>query len=290
MKSRQKKLDPKLKEAVLLLRYRTLKPARDANSFMKMTAIAKHLNITYVQTRRVCDRSQFVPKKKRKKDHTDRKLEEEHVAFLVDPRTLQQWAGKSLVERCVLFHRKFPNKRVSAMKLCRMYRQHHISRKVVKRYKGVSVNKWEQYLEWQEESWNALKLARKNNQRILFVDELVFTKQTIPRLDYASKGNNITVDESDFYHRYLACVAAISYERGVDAIMIFDSAVTKDSFCLFLEKLQRQNRGVPINIFLDNLQVHKTHQVLSAMERWSMQPIWNVPYRYDFQPIELVFS
>ena len=57
MKSRQKKLDPKLKEAVLLLRYRTLKPARDANSFMKMTAIAKHLNITYVQTRRVCDRS-----------------------------------------------------------------------------------------------------------------------------------------------------------------------------------------------------------------------------------------
>jgi len=57
MKHRQTTLAPKLKEAVLLLRYRTLKPARDAASFMQMTAIAKHLSITYAQTRRVCDRS-----------------------------------------------------------------------------------------------------------------------------------------------------------------------------------------------------------------------------------------
>ena len=45
-----------------------------------------------------------------------------------------------------------------------------------------------------------------------------------------------------------------------------------------------------LHIFLDNLQVHKTAHVKQAMERWGMSPIWNVPYRYDFQPIELVFS
>jgi len=117
------------------------------------------------------------------------------------------------------------------MKLCRLYREQHITRKVVKRYKGASESKWEQYLIWQEESWNALKLARNRNQRILFVDELVFTKSTIPRVDYASKGNNITVDERDFYHRYIACVAAISADRGIDAIMTFDTAVTKETFC-----------------------------------------------------------
>ena len=57
---------------------------------------------------------------------------------------------------------------------------------------------------------------------MVYVDEVVFTKATIPVLDYAPKYSNQTVDEKDFYSRYLAAVAAVSADRGVDALMIFD--------------------------------------------------------------------
>jgi len=127
-------------------------------------------------------------------------------------------------------------------------------------------------------------------QRVVYVDEVVFTKSTIPRVEYAVKGTNQTVDEKDYYYRYFAVVAAISADRGVDAIMVFDRAVTKDTFIAFLNKLRAQTPKQTINVFLDNLSVHKGPEVLAAMEEWKMKPIWNVPYRFDFQPIELVFS
>jgi hypothetical protein len=33
------------------------------------------------------------------------KLKKEHIDFLVDPKTLEDWAEKTLDERAVLFHR-----------------------------------------------------------------------------------------------------------------------------------------------------------------------------------------
>ena len=36
--------------------------------------------------------------------------------------------------------------------------------------------------------------------------------------------------------------------------------------------------------------MHKAPEVMEEFERLNIVPIWNVPYRYDFQPIELVFS
>jgi len=41
---------------------------------------------------------------------------------------------------------------------------------------------------------------------------------------------------------------------------------------------------------MDNLAVHKAPEVTQTMKQWQMVPIMNVPYRFDFNPIELVFS
>ena len=71
-------------------------------------------------------------------------------------------------------------------------------------------------------AWNALKEAFKVKERVIYIDEVVFTKTTIPRLDYALKYSNQTVDEKDFYSKYIAVIAAISADRGVDTILIYD--------------------------------------------------------------------
>ena len=148
--------------------------------------------------------------------------------------TLKAWAAKTLQERAVLYHRKFPNKKISPMSLCLFYKKHSIRRKRVTRFKSAPPNKQAEYDVWQMESWNALQTAFRAKERVVYVDEVVFTKATIPRLDYALKYSNQTVDEKDFYSKYIAVIAAISADRGVDTILIFDQAVNRFDFIEFL--------------------------------------------------------
>ena len=61
-----------------------------------------------------------------------RVLDECHISFLTDPKTLEEWAGKIGRERCVLFHRRFPNKRLALTTLRRIYAKHKIKRKKVR--------------------------------------------------------------------------------------------------------------------------------------------------------------
>ena len=117
-------------------------------------------------------------------------------------------------------------------------------------------------------------------RRILYVDELVFTKATVPRLEYSARYTNQTVDEKDYYHRYYACVAAISADRGVDHYMIFETAVTSDLFITFLHSVKARNANREVYIFFDNLPAHKTDEVHETMQQLQQVPVFNVPYRY----------
>ena len=119
-------------------------------------------------------------------------------------------------------------------------------------------------------------------ERILYCDECVFTKSAIPRLDYAARYQNLMLDESVFYHKYYACVAAVSADEGVDAVMVFDEAVKKHTFITFCEELRRRNGTKPLHLYLDNLPAHRSQEVSLACERLDIHIIWNPPYRYDF--------
>ena len=50
-------------------------------------------------------------------------------------------------------------------------------------------------------------------QRVVYVDEVNFTKTTIPTLDYAPKYSNQTIDEKDFYSKYISVIAVISADK-----------------------------------------------------------------------------
>ena len=36
-----------------------------------------------------------------------------HIGYLLSEQTLQEWAAKTLKERCILFHRRFPEVSIS---------------------------------------------------------------------------------------------------------------------------------------------------------------------------------
>ena len=167
------------------------------------------------------------------------------------------------------------------MSLCLFYKKHSIRRKKVTRFKSAAPSKQAEYDVWQMESWNALQAAFRAKERVIYIDEVVFTKTTIPRLDYAPKYSNQTVDEKDFYSKYLAVIAAISADRGVDTILIYDQAVNRFDIIEFLKHLRSLNEDRRLHVFLDNLSAHKTPEVMEAFNQQNIAPIFNVPYRYD---------
>ncbi len=122
------------------------------------------------------------------------KVRDHHVEFLISQETLNDQAEKTLAERCVLLHRKFPELKISPSYLSLIYKKNSIRRKVI--ILGKELRPWQRdkfsamFQQMKSEIRDALSMKKK----ILFVDESMFT--TAQRLTHAfsNKKSNIRVD------------------------------------------------------------------------------------------------
>ena len=55
-----------------------------------------------------------------------------HVRFLTNPELLEKWTHYNLDERCVLFHRQFPDMHLSRSQLSKLYKKHKIRKKKIR--------------------------------------------------------------------------------------------------------------------------------------------------------------
>ena len=53
------------------------------------------------------------------------------ITWLTDPEVLRSQAGLSLAQRAVIFHRKFPETKISAVWIGKIYKRNKIRRKIV---------------------------------------------------------------------------------------------------------------------------------------------------------------
>ena len=88
----------------------------------------------------------------------------------------------------------------------------------------------------------------------------------------------------------MAFLGAISDNEGLEAYTIHPNSITTKEFIEFVEMLSDKFHGQEFAIFMDNLQVHKTKEVLETCKRLKVRPIFNVPYSPDFNGIETYFS
>ena len=68
-------------------------------------------------------------KKKRKRPVT---LRTDQIDYLISQNTLEAWAGFSLEERVVLFHRKFIDVKITPQRLSAIYKRFGVSKKKVR--------------------------------------------------------------------------------------------------------------------------------------------------------------
>ena len=136
----------------------------------------------------------------------------------------------------------------------------------------------------------ALKRAKKDGFKIIYIDETVFTWSTVPRTEYCLQNRNVTVDKDWINEPTVAVLSGISRERGQELYMQFPKSVNVPKFKEDLTKLREKNGNTKVCIFMDNLSVHKAEESKKLMKQLKFRWIFNVPYAPDFNPIEFTFS
>lgn len=125
------------------------------------------------------------------KPKPERVLTKENIDYLTDRDTLQQWSGRTLLERCILFHRRFADKKISKTKLHQTYRDHGIRNKVVKYTKFQPTQNAYKYESERRLARFGLQFAYKKDMKVLFLDEVNFTRHSNHRTAYSHKYENI---------------------------------------------------------------------------------------------------
>ena len=119
-----------------MLRYGPTKDQRKPTAVHSFVVIARALCLPYNLVQHIC-RFKPVPERKKKFKSAVWQLEEQQLNFLFSEETLKLWSALTLKERVILFHRKFPHKRVSVTGLRRLYKKNKIKCKQVVQRKGM---------------------------------------------------------------------------------------------------------------------------------------------------------
>ena len=85
-------------------------------------------------------------------------------------------------------------------------------------------------------------------------------------------------------------IVTVSADCGLERYDIYDQAITATEFIKHLEKLRKINGDTRLAIFMDQLGVHKTKEVVERYKELDILKIENVSYSPEFNPIEACFS
>ena len=135
-----------------------------------------------------------------------------------------------------------------------------------------------------------MKRQRDFGHKILWLDEVNFTKLSIDKHAWSRMYSNIEVDQSRIYRGYTSVCATIAQGTGVEALAIQKKAFNRWEYIQYLYWLRYINGDKPLCIFMDNLSVHKTRETYDAYRTLDIHPIFNLAYSPDYNPIESIFS
>ena len=238
-----------MRQAILLLRYRTIEPKSKTTKYVSYARISKAVSQPYNIVQHLC--RQALKKKRRKANKNDRKLEQQQIDFLLSKDTLNLWAGKILAERCMLFHRKFPHKRIAVTSLRRLYLTNGVKRKIVRQEKLRPSHIRDNLEESKCKKLAEINAAVAEGRKILWLDELNFTKRTLQSREWSAKNSNLAIDQEQVYQGYKSVIVTVSRESGLEHYDIYDSAITQEEFADHLQILRKKNGKVPLALFMD---------------------------------------
>ena len=126
--------------------------------------------------------------------------------------------------------------------------------------------------------------------KVVFVDEMMTTVNTIPKLEWSAKGETIGLNRREYHKMSIATIEGVSSERGVELTHNHQGSININKFYDFLVALREINKRRKLAVFLDRLSVHKLKKIGKLAARLGIELIFNAAYSPNYNPIEGVFS
>ena len=150
--------------------------------------------------------------------------------------------------------------------LSQVYRMHKVKRRRIKWEKRAREQDDSNYVQEKKKMIRALKRAKKDGFKIIYIDETVFTRSTVPRTEYCLQNRNVTVDKNWINEPTMAVLSGISREKGQELFMLFPKSVNVPKFKEYLTKIREANGDAKVCLFMDNLSVHKANESQKLMK------------------------
>ena len=145
--------------------------------------------------------------------------------YLLDDETLLEQQCMTLYQRISHFNRRFPNVKLSVSKLSMIYRKNKIKKKKIKFTKIANRKQRKRISIHQRDTKQRVQDCIDRGFRIIYIDEFIVGKNTIQTHDYSKEHVNLCLDYQKVYTKPLACILAVSQERGIEKISIYDNSV-----------------------------------------------------------------
>ena len=168
--------------------------------------------------------------------------------------------------------------------------KHGVKRKKVRQEKSSEYRSRSDYKYKCRALISELDEVRRERRMIIYLDEINFTKLSLPKLEWSKKHSNLAVEQADVYQGYRSVLACMTEGHGIENLTIQPHAFNGDDFETYLKSMRRKHNTKPLALFMDQLSIHKTPTVKPWYRTLNITPIYNVGYSPEFNPIESVFS
>ena len=217
-------------------------------------------------------------------------LKPHEIKWATCANTLRQQTSLSLADRCRHFRKEFPEAKINPTLLRKLYAISKIKKKKLRWYKSPKKQDPDKFRQMLSTMKQLLTKAKNDGYRLVYLDETMFTRKTLPDAEWALPKENLSVDVALLDEPTLALLCGISKDKGLEHWQIFEQSVNVDKFLEYLTNLRAANGTDKICLFMDNLSSHTSERAKAAMKEHGFRYIYNLPYEPRFNPIELVFS
>ncbi len=138
--------------------------------------------------------------------------------------------------------------------------------------------------------WFWRRAAEFSHRRLVFLDESAVNTAMTPTYGRAPRGERVHDSVPRSYGEQTSIVGALSFGRGLLAVMTLPGAVDTLAFDAYLAQVLGPRLRKGDVVVLDNLNVHKASQVGQVAEGRGARVLWLAPYSPDFSPIEQCWS
>ena len=125
-------------------------------------------------------------------------------------------------------------------------------------------------------------------KRIVFVDEIAFTKTTLSENAFSNLRSNLELPGKLVAQEAIYMVMAVSRDFGFEGSRIFNKPLDSEMFCEILADILKNGRNCVV--FADNATIHTSSLTKKAFDNENIPMMYNLPYCPALNPIEMVFS